>query len=117
MALPLGEREVHNGGMLDGSARVRTDGQSGEAQVAARTAAGVIPVYGAVASRATTDRDTGRARGCGCVALPDSRAAQDARASLPDTSVVGRTLTVTEAQPLAPRWELRPPRSSTAHHL
>jgi hypothetical protein len=40
MALPLGEREVHNGGMIDGSARVRTDGQSVEAQGAARTAAG-----------------------------------------------------------------------------
>jgi hypothetical protein len=39
MALPLGEREVHNGGMIDDSARVRTDGQSVEAQGAARTAA------------------------------------------------------------------------------
>jgi hypothetical protein len=97
--------------MSDGSARVRTDGQSVEAQVAARTAAGVIHVYGAVASRATTDRDTGHARGCGFVELPDSRAAQDARASLPDTSVVGRTLTVTEAQPREPRRELRQPRS------
>ena len=69
MALLLGEREVHNGDMLDGSARVHTDGQSVEAQIAVRTAAGVIHVYGAVASGATTDRDTGRARGCGCVAL------------------------------------------------
>jgi hypothetical protein len=39
MALPLGEREVHNGGMIDASARVRTDRQSVEAQGAARTAA------------------------------------------------------------------------------
>jgi RNA recognition motif-containing protein len=93
-----------------GSARVRTDGQSVEAQVAARTAAGVIHVYGAVASRATTDRDTGRARGFGFVELPDSRAAQDARASLHGTSVAGRTLTVTEAQPRAPRREPRRPR-------
>lgn len=75
MALPLCEREVHNGGMLDGSARVRTDGQSGEAQVAARTATGVLHVYGAVASSATTGRDTGCARGCGFVELPGSRAA------------------------------------------
>ena len=40
MTLLLGEREVHNGDMIDGSARVRTDGQNGEAQVTARTAAG-----------------------------------------------------------------------------
>src|SRR5215831_14889911 len=110
MALLLGEREVHNGGMSDGSARVHTDGQSSEAQVTARTAAGVIHVYGAVASRATTDRDTSRARGFGFVALPESSAVQDARTSLHGTSVAGRALTVTEAPPHRPRWE-------TAHHL
>ena len=117
MAFPLCKREVHNGGMIDGSARVRTDGQSGEAQVAARTAAGVIHVYGAVASRATTDRDTGRARSGGFVELPGSRASYAARASLHGTSVAGRTLTVDEAQPRAPRRGPRQPHSSTAHHL
>jgi hypothetical protein len=107
MALPLGEREVHNGGRIDGSARVRTDGQSVAAQVAARTAAGVIHVYGAVASGAHTDRDTDRARGCGFVALPDSRAAQDARAGLHGPSGAGRPLTVYEVQPREPRREPR----------
>jgi hypothetical protein len=97
--------------MIDGSARVCTDGQSGEAQVAVRTAAGVIYVYGAVASGATTDRDTSRARSFGFVALPDSRAAQDAMAGLHGTSGAGRTLTVTEAQPREPRREPRQPRS------
>jgi RNA recognition motif. (a.k.a. RRM, RBD, or RNP domain) len=93
-----------------GSARVRTDGQSVEAQVAARTAAGVIHMYGAVASGATTDRDTGRACGFGFVEMPDSRAAQDAQAGLYGTSVAGRTLTVNEAQLREPRREPRRPR-------
>src|SRR4029453_7643549 len=97
--------------MSDGSARVRTDGQSVEAQVPARTAPGGIHVYGAVAGRATTDRDTGHARGCGFVELPDSRAAQDARASLPDTSVVGPTLAAPEARARDPRRGLGQPRS------
>src|SRR5262245_57685521 len=105
MALPLGEREVHNGGMIDDSARVRTDGQSVEAQGAARTAAGVIHVYGAVAS------------GCGFVALPDRRAAQDPMASLHGPSGAGRTLMVPEAPLRAPRREPCQPRSSTAPHL
>ena len=47
--------------MIYGYARVGTDGQGVEAQGVARTAAGVIHVYGAVASGATTDRDTSRA--------------------------------------------------------
>jgi len=102
---------VHNGGMISGYARVRIDGQSVEAQVAVRTAAGVIHVYGAVASGAKNDRDTGRARGFGFVELPDSRAAQDAMADLHGTSGAGRTLTVNEAQPREPRREPRQPRS------
>jgi hypothetical protein len=52
----LCEREVHNGGMIYGYARVSTDGQSGEAQVAAITAAGAVTVYREVASGAKTDR-------------------------------------------------------------
>jgi hypothetical protein len=93
-----------------GSARVRTDGQSVEAQVAARTAAGVLHVYGAVASGATTDRNTGRTRGFGFVEVPDSRAVQDARAGLHSTSVAGHTLTANEAQPRELRREPRRPR-------
>lgn len=47
---------VHNGDMLYGYARVSTDGQSVEAQVAALTAAGASKVYREVASGAKTDR-------------------------------------------------------------
>jgi predicted NBD/HSP70 family sugar kinase len=42
--------------MIYGSARVSTDGQSVEAQVAALTAAGAVTVYREVASGAKTDR-------------------------------------------------------------
>jgi DNA invertase Pin-like site-specific DNA recombinase len=42
--------------MIYGSARVSTDGQSVEAQVAALTAAGAVTVYCEVASGAKTDR-------------------------------------------------------------
>jgi RNA recognition motif-containing protein len=93
--------------MIDGSARVRRAGQSVEAQVAVRTAAGVIHAYDAVASGAKTER----ARGLGFVELPDSRAAQDARAGLYGTSGAGRTLTVNEAPPREPRREPRQLRS------
>jgi predicted site-specific integrase-resolvase len=50
------ESPVHNGGMIYGYARVSTDGQSVEAQVAALTAAGAVKVYREVASGAKTDR-------------------------------------------------------------
>ena len=50
------ESYVHNGGMIYGYARVSTDGQSVEAQVAALTAAGASKVYREVASGAKTDR-------------------------------------------------------------
>src|SRR5215831_1788845 len=40
MGLPLCKREVHHAHMMPDWARVSTDGQSVEAQVAARTAAG-----------------------------------------------------------------------------
>src|SRR4030095_13526922 len=54
--LPLCERYVPNRGMIYGEARVATDGQSVEAQVAALTAAGAVKVYREVASGAKTDR-------------------------------------------------------------
>jgi len=47
---------VQNAGMIYGYARVSTDGQSVEAQVAALTAAGAGKVYREVASGAQTDR-------------------------------------------------------------
>jgi hypothetical protein len=56
IALPLCERYVHNRGMIYGYARVSTDGQSVEAQVAALTAAGAVKVYREVASGAKTAR-------------------------------------------------------------
>ena len=56
IALPLCERYVHNSGMIYGYARVSTDSQSVEAQVAALTAAGAVNVYREVASGAKTDR-------------------------------------------------------------
>jgi DNA invertase Pin-like site-specific DNA recombinase len=56
IALPLCERYVHNRGMIHGYARVSTDGQSVEAQVAALTAAGAVHVCREVASGAKTER-------------------------------------------------------------
>jgi DNA invertase Pin-like site-specific DNA recombinase len=47
---------LHNGAMIYGYARVSTDGQSVEAQVAALTAAGAVKVYRETASGAKTDR-------------------------------------------------------------
>jgi DNA invertase Pin-like site-specific DNA recombinase len=56
IGLPLCERYVHNRGMIYGYARVPTDGQSVEVQVAVLTAAGAVKVYREVASGAKTDR-------------------------------------------------------------
>ena len=61
IGLPLCERYVHNGGMIYGYARVSTDGQSVEAQVAALTAAGAVKVYREVASGAKTPCETSHA--------------------------------------------------------
>ena len=47
---------VHHYGMIYGYARVSTDGQSVEAQVAALTATGAVKVYREVASGAKTAR-------------------------------------------------------------
>jgi DNA invertase Pin-like site-specific DNA recombinase len=56
IGLPLCKRYVHNRGMIYGYARVSTDGQSVEAQVAALRAAGADHVFREVASGAKTDR-------------------------------------------------------------
>ena len=46
-----------------------------------------------------TDRDTGRSRGFGFVAMPDATEAQAAIDGLHGTSLGGRMLTVNEARP------------------
>jgi RNA recognition motif-containing protein len=60
--------------------------------------------------RMMSDRETGRARGLGFVAMSDTRAAQTAMDALHGTSLAGRPLTVNEARPRAPRREPRQPR-------
>jgi RNA recognition motif-containing protein len=49
------------------------------------------------------DRETGRARGFGFVEMTSEADAQNAIAQLNDKAVGGRTLTVNEARPQAPR--------------
>jgi RNA recognition motif-containing protein len=67
--------------------------------------------YGTVdTTRMMTDRETGRSRGFGFVAMPDSRAAQRAIDALHGMALAGRALTVNEARPREPRREPRPPR-------
>jgi RNA recognition motif-containing protein len=62
--------------------------------------------YGAVDRvNLITDQYTGRARGFGFVEMSDSRAAQSAIQGLQGKSLSGRTLTVNEAKPRAPRRE------------
>jgi cold-inducible RNA-binding protein len=59
-----------------------------------------------------TDRETGRSRGFGFVAMPDTTEAQAAIDGLHGTVFGGRTLTVNEARPREeeerPREERRP---------
>jgi len=52
-----------------------------------------------------TDRDTGRAKGFGFVEMPDTAAAKAAIEGLQGKELDGRTLTVNEAKPRAPRRE------------
>ena len=52
-----------------------------------------------------TDRDTGRAKGFGFVEMPDTAAAKAAIQGLQGKELDGRTLTVNEAKPRAPRRE------------
>jgi cold-inducible RNA-binding protein len=49
-------------------------------------------------ARIVTDRETGRARGFGFVAMPDAREARAAIEDLHGMTVGGRILTVTEAR-------------------
>jgi cold-inducible RNA-binding protein len=55
--------------------------------------------------RVIIDRDTGRSKGFGFLEMPDSTTATTAIAGLQGTELAGRTLTVNEAKPRAPRRE------------
>ena len=62
--------------------------------------------YGVVDTiRIITDRDTGQSRGFGFVEMPDSAAAKAAIHGLQGKELAGRSLTVDEARPRAPRRE------------
>ena len=62
--------------------------------------------YGQVKSaQVIQDRDTGRSKGFGFVEMPNSHEAQAAIEGLQGKSLGGRTLTVNEAKPRAPRRE------------
>jgi RNA recognition motif-containing protein len=52
-----------------------------------------------------TDRDTGRAKGFGFIAMPESQAAKAAIQGLQGHELAGRLLTVNEAKPREPRRE------------
>lgn len=60
--------------------------------------------YGAVESATlVTDRDTGRSRGFGFVAMTNDEEAEKAMAALNGKDAGGRALVVNEARPQAPR--------------
>jgi len=62
--------------------------------------------FGSVTSaKVMMERDTGRSKGFGFVAMPDGTAARTAMAKLQGQEVEGRTLTVNEAKPREPRRE------------
>ena len=50
-----------------------------------------------------TDRETGRSRGFGFVAMPNEDEARDAVEGLNGTQLQGRTLTINQARPREPR--------------
>jgi RNA recognition motif-containing protein len=60
--------------------------------------------YGEVETvKLITDRDTGRPRGFGFVAMPNAHEAKAAISGLSDTTIAGRTLRINEAKPRQPR--------------
>ncbi len=60
--------------------------------------------YGAVDSaQVIMDRETGRSRGFGFVEMPNSAEAQEAIQGMNGADLDGRSLTVNEARPKAPR--------------
>src|SRR3989338_7514248 len=60
--------------------------------------------YGEVESaKIITDRDSGRSKGFGFVEMSSEDAAQEAISKLNGSSLDGRTITVNEARPMAPR--------------
>jgi RNA recognition motif-containing protein len=60
--------------------------------------------YGTVdTATVITDRDTGRSKGFGFVEMSDLKQAQAAMNGLNATELDGRTITVNEARPKAPR--------------
>jgi RNA recognition motif-containing protein len=60
--------------------------------------------YGEVETvKLITDRDTGRPRGFGFVAMPDPKEAKAAISGLSNTAIAGRTLRINEAKPRQPR--------------
>jgi RNA recognition motif-containing protein len=64
--------------------------------------------YGAVDKvNIITDRDTGQSRGFGFVEMPDSAAVKAAIPGVQGKELAGRTLTVDEARPRAPRRKAR----------
>jgi RNA recognition motif-containing protein len=68
----------------------------------------LFEAYGQVASvNVITDRSTGRSRGFAFVEMATDQAASAAIAALDGQEVDGRTLTVNEARPRAPREDSR----------
>ena len=64
--------------------------------------------FGAVDSaQVIIDRQTGRSRGFGFVEMPDREEAQEAISGMNGADLSGRSLTVNEARPKAPRREER----------
>jgi RNA recognition motif-containing protein len=60
--------------------------------------------YGEVETvKLITDRDTGRPRGFGFVAMPKPHEAKAAISGLSDTTIAGRALRINEAKPRQPR--------------
>ena len=64
----------------------------------------LFSLHGTVEStRVITDKFTGQSRGFGFVEMSTAQEAQNAIAALHETQLDGRTLTVNEAKPQAPR--------------